>query len=148
MVDKYYTPEIEEFHVGFECEQKLLEEGAEWKPIRIHCLEMITHVSSCARVKYLDQEDIESLGFTEETDPEKAFCSQWGGSSTLFYKKYYDESRKKELYHWIRCSGSYDGSFQPGDKGVFMMMSQDFRGWVKNKSELKRVLKQIGYGEL
>jgi len=37
MVEKYYTPEIEEFHVGFECELKNSSDPVkfEWEPFKI-----------------------------------------------------------------------------------------------------------------
>lgn len=62
MKDKYYTPSIEEFHVGFEFELKdpitqiwvkfIFEEDKLW-----------FIKSNISRVKYLNKEDIESLGF-------------------------------------------------------------------------------------
>lgn len=81
MENKYYIPEIEELYVGFECEilssygyqkgvwPKVLREDtltgfelAEIKDI------LRTTNGTSIRVKYLDQEDIESLGweFVEE----------------------------------------------------------------------------------
>ncbi len=78
MVNKYYTPEIEEFHVGFEYEWF---DGSDWNKVTQkyfdgglfnngdgeHPFEyQLSDVG--IRVKYLDQEDIESLGFNKITD--------------------------------------------------------------------------------
>ena len=88
MDDKYYTPEIEEFHVGFEYEQKpSFTDGTvktqedfdreKWKK-RIFKVGYGPYINRALygrnrdkgicgiRVKYLDREDIESLGFKED----------------------------------------------------------------------------------
>ena len=87
MKDKYYTPEIEEFHVGFEFEYEywdiLRGVNYDWheevyyqmsqtkEPKKGgHTLWSIDSLSNAIkeesiRVKHLDKEDIESLGFKE-----------------------------------------------------------------------------------
>jgi len=72
MENKYYTPTIEEFHVGFEFEFRhsdYKEDG--WKKFTTPVFNMEREDCPFAcqtleeyRVKYLDREDIESLGFT------------------------------------------------------------------------------------
>ena len=73
---KYYTPEIEEFCVGFECEFKSYDKNnkEQWdkRVIGIHSFqessyEQIDYKSNW-RVKYLDGQDIESLGWKLNTD--------------------------------------------------------------------------------
>ena len=64
-MNKYYTPSIEEFHVGFECEIKI---GDHWKNIKAieDIEEMLIYgipKPNNSRVKYLDKDDIESLGW-------------------------------------------------------------------------------------
>jgi hypothetical protein len=79
--DKYYTPSIKEFHVGFECEVSIetshgqYENKINWYPIIIGgkdryslLVEAEFHTKlkinlNKFRVKYLDKEDIKSLGF-------------------------------------------------------------------------------------
>ena len=71
--EKYYPPEIEEFHPGFEYEVKWNEEkiipytfpnypraGIDWGPIRdrIAIIENLLSSKGKVRVKYLDREDI------------------------------------------------------------------------------------------
>lgn len=65
---KYYTPEIEEFYIGFECEF-IGEARTDWVNCVIDWVNMdfITFHRHLAakqyRVKFLDREDIESLGW-------------------------------------------------------------------------------------
>ena len=70
----YYKPSIEEFHVGFEYEEKLqtkdkwikrtLEDVDDFKRMEVNTAD------SHRRVKYLDREDIESLGFIKIEEPQ------------------------------------------------------------------------------
>ena len=65
-MSEYYTPEIEEFHVGFECEYKEPDEEAfESDELTERDVAYLLAYPDRARVKYLDKEDIESLGFTD-----------------------------------------------------------------------------------
>ena len=69
--NKYYIPSIEEFHVGFECETTgtLPESSTRWRKAIIQKESMDLVMSwhpkygPQFRVKYLDKEDIEKLGF-------------------------------------------------------------------------------------
>ena len=74
MESKYYTPKIEEFHVGFEYEalftDKKKEPNLRWvkmnEPFQFKRLyEWLELPEPGLRVKYLDKEDIESLGFKQ-----------------------------------------------------------------------------------
>jgi hypothetical protein len=126
MKDKYYTPEIEEFHVGFEYEvnygkDKWVKEGLHYAPqvvtLPYKNLENI-------RVKHLDREDIEECGaefqFIESLDCLPPIVSEHFqlGEITIIFK---DNN--------ICIHKNY---------GVL------FQGTIKNKSELKRLLKQLG----
>jgi len=132
---KYYTPETEEFHVGFEYEY--LANGYDWithtinnKADLIECIEDLedNHI----RVKYLDKEDIESLGWVNgET---KAL----GG----FIIDNEDFKNSKGFYQM------YEGMFIENE-GLFLQIHSNetsdyiFQGIIKNKSELKRLMKQL-----
>ena len=59
-------------------------------------------------------------------------------------KEYYNKFHKKTLHRAIFCSGHRD-YFNQGDKGLFMQIGRDFRGWIKNTRELRRLLEQIGH---
>lgn len=133
--DKYYTPSIEEFHVGFEYERleshrvyyqdnapiKQSWNKKKWssKETRIGNLEcMIT--AKEIRVKYLDKEDIESLGFEYiRKDIERI----------VFHYKSYKLVLFKNNNHILISDDPYS---------AFL-----FKGIIKNKSELKKLLEQL-----
>ena len=75
---KYYTPSIEEFHVGFEYEYRNHDGTVKnntvlnyWNKSTISDLNELSYVErglqtpNNTRVKYLDKDDIKSLGFCE-----------------------------------------------------------------------------------
>ena len=70
------------------------------------------------RVKYLDREDIESFGVFHH-DEDNCYHDKWGDRS-LYYS---------------------DGT---GTVRIVIKSKTVFQGVIKNKSELKRVLKQVG----
>jgi hypothetical protein len=122
-MSKYYTPEIEEFHVGFEYQFRI---GSSWVDMvytSAHGLEGRI-LTDLVRVKYLDREDIESLGF-------KYLKKGWGDESLVFRL---NKSVGYELYFRGRGSCHITNS---NEKVLF-------DGTIKNKSELKKVLKMIG----
>lgn len=133
--NKYYVPEITEFHVGFEYEEKI----GEWKK-QVYKLDSLLNVlwdgeyefysiDPTFRVKYLSKEDIESLGWE--------FIKQHPGTTSFDFEK-----------------GDYSLNFDPefGDKWnlrIYDGENQDsefnyFSGYIKNKSELVKLLKQLG----
>ena len=154
----YYTPDISEFHVGFE-----FEFDNTWGDWRKHILEEDdirrggwkgvgsgnerTCVFNKARVKYLDKEDIESLGFT----PDVTYSSIMDNSSPrtldyrftqtvdnieyrLLYCNYFITSNNRETeYRMLRISRNIKDD----------MRDPIFSGTIKNKSGLKRLLKQL-----
>jgi hypothetical protein len=122
-IGKYYTPEIEEFHVGFEYER--CDDGYSWvKDVYPRATEHIKleNFLPYTRVKYLDREDIESLGF-----------KHYNG---LIYRK-----GNYEILHNFnsRLKNSITIRERFGDKWIDLAIFP-----AKNKSELKRILKQIG----
>ena len=146
--NKYYTPELEEFCVGFEYEKKedkiamYYPEGETYwhrciydlKSIRIS--QLPTHLyKKNIRVKHLDREDIESLGFIPVIP------------SNVEDKKNYNVSC------WV--SNQYRASWQILDCGnsrylitfgqhEFTNKSKDyFQGTIKNKTELRKLMKQL-----
>lgn len=127
-IEKYYTPKIEEFHIGFEYE---IFDNNEWKKIKIlpHYIggDLRIDVPNLGhhdvpykpRVKYLDKEDIESLGF-KETKTKNFFELDNKKES---YLSWYPEVNRVEIGD-NECSGG-------------------FSGIIKNKSELVKLLKQL-----
>jgi len=121
MTNKYYIPTIEEFHIGFECEANY--NNKMMIPITMQGVgqEVVDyHKQNVYRVKYLDKEDIESLGFTvAKNDP---YWYDYKNSRFYLYK---DNPISK--YWTISDEESQFG----------------FTGSIKNISELKVLLKQL-----
>jgi hypothetical protein len=137
---KYYCPEIIDFHVGFEYEYKApigwVKEKLGWQ--NLDDISDLIYMKQI-RVKYIDKEDICSLG--------------WYGCSVLDYKeKEHDFVEGFEIGNgkisfilqkvecntyaiWRRdCYNEHSGNWT----------SQDiFFGTIKNKSELVRLMNQL-----
>ena len=141
MKDEYYTPELEEFHPGFVYEMCLRnKEGATfwqrrtvgpqgWQGI----WNIPFSINKGYRVKYLDREDIESLGFVFKVGTESSYIKDNITMHVYDAKRWNTENDtitmfKKDL---IRAVG----------KTIV------FSGTIKNKSELKRLLKMLGIYE-
>ncbi len=149
-METHYTPTIEEFNPGFEfeCKErfldgtvKTLEDFNSSKWVKQTCNSAIMYIERAlngrnakngvcgVRVKYLDKEDIESLGF--ELDQ----CTKDG---CVFYKG--NLMTKEE---WCLTFG---GKTNPKNYLSITSMKNNpnsFTGVIKNKSELKRILKQL-----
>ena len=155
MENKYYTPDLSEFHIGFEFETTyvLMTTGAqrksgEWAKTKLKSYDTRWFFDSYQadaaptefRVKFLDREDIESLGF-KMIEPEK---SNYGGK--LF-------SCTKEC--WLGSNSPTEYRLHLGQHSKVLLTSSEHTSYgvneqemqltIKNASELKRVLKQIGY---
>lgn len=142
MENKYYTPGIEEFYVGFEYEFR--DTDGDWWVKRIPCAEDIVRLENATalvenkenlpfRVKYLDQKDIESFGFVENSSGEFILKSNEDITSNFFLIRKHNHFNNKftiEKYFYISNDG-YNKFHK-------------FEGIIKNKSELKRILQQIG----
>jgi len=149
---EHYTPTIEEFHEGFEYEY--FDGGAtmsgvnEWRSSVFDLrtagcfddgfmIEWYIDKQYC-RVKSLDHDDIVSLGF----DLESQFSD---GANTKNYETIYVRNENVVRYrisltshgHLSISGWFHDNPKQPITKTLF-------RGYVKNKSELVRLLAQTG----
>lgn len=134
---KYYTPSIEEFHIGFELEYyndysdswvllTISKDTYDWDSWGAYSDDETHPFSSQAkfRVKYLDREDIESLGYARVN-----FYDDGKGPASYRYEK--DHVRIYLLFNnMVRIEF---------DSGVHI-----FEGTIKNKSEFKRLLVQLG----
>lgn len=136
MENKYYTPEIEEFHVGFEYERynKDYEFNDGWYPCnqpplllspRYNCVSM---EEATIRVKYLDREDIESEGWE--------------------YVPFIHPGEMAERWYDMFKKGQYEFTGPVvADNNICYIRYKGhivFKGHIKNKSELKTLLKQLG----
>ena len=139
MKDKYYTPDISEFHVGFSYRYNVYGEFSE-HPMGIRIFDSTKDLNEikseieteCLGVKYLDGEDIESLGFNLiEIEPHDLYSREVDEDHTwLLVPHFFEEGC--ELRVWITSKSS-------------VIKGGRFDGIIKNKSELKSILKMIGY---
>jgi hypothetical protein len=141
-ISKYYTPSLDEFHFGFECEMTGHEMPPQWHK---HIVNINTFnewlfkgnpkIGAAFRVKYLDKEDIESLGFIYK---ENRGMSEHNG--VMFIKK--DplfEKANFTIRYWV-TTGAYRLRIE-------RISGCLFEGNIRNKSELKVLLKQLGINE-
>ena len=167
-MEKYYTPTVDEFHVGFEYEVKydfdrdkndidlfsgkhklkVIESNkweervfsefdtvnpCTWEHTLINYSHMIDDFSeSLIRVKYLDKEDIESLGFKHIGNAVDIWYAIEGrfeiGSWT---------SRRIQIHYGREDNRMYISAEDPPDDHKI------FEGIIKNKSELIKLMKQL-----
>ena len=164
-LEKYYTPELEEFHVGFEYENKVIDldgKTIKWLPVQwtASCnmfglfnvdfngdKHLIT-VPDSVRVKYLDREDIESLGWKHSLIQNYKYTDSFFKDSN---PKYAQWSLELNDTMSMQKDGKYVSDeneinsvcikfFHPDDSSGQTI----FYGTIKNKSELKKVLKMLG----
>ena len=124
--NKYYTPNLEDFHVGFEYEWKCDSIQTDWtkslcntymSPLKTGNIRINNY-----RVKYLDEQDFLDLGFIKaETD-------------SLGYI-YFTKSSYTITYYPPTIFIEIDNDESPFQK---------FIGTIKNKSELIKLLTQLG----
>lgn len=125
---KYYTPNPEEFHIGFEFERifnpsRTIEEcvlDIYYGQYNDEDLKYFKKYDKL-RVKYLDKEDIESLGIKVLHE-----CGD-------LYDFEYD----------LKLGDEYLGTFLEGFDGKPNIEIYSTKYVIKNKSELKRLLKQL-----
>jgi hypothetical protein len=144
--NKYYTPTIEEFHVGFRFE--VLNNGIwDWQNMNASRLQEINfddnlNNMSKYRVKYLDKSDIESLGFNIKSESHPWFKAvNNSGPDAMYFNKFIDkmelilfysiEINKLEIHIQVPCNKDYT-TYQ----SIFI-------GTIKNKSELIKLLKML-----
>ena len=135
---KYYTPELNELHVGAVYHRDVQKDTEESPSNTFPVTEWDTFEKLGAllragrlKIKHLDQEDIESLGF--ELDQ----CTKDG---CVFYSGHMMTANEWSL--------TFGGRRNPDNYLSVHNLKGDqwgFEGTIKNKSELQRVLKQIGY---
>ena len=161
MENKYYTPEIEEFHVGFEYEMKerFLDgtvknqidfDNAKWKSCisdsAIMYVERALEGKNAEnnlcgiRVKYLDKQDIEDCGFTKE-------CSKYSKILDSSCDVYMSEGMNIILAHYPNLNKISIMTRDYSENIITTKTAWDDKQInlisIKNKAELKRLLKQL-----
>ena len=143
-MDKYYTPEISEFFVGFEYETSYLQDYDTWKKEILEeddagyfqSIYSGDAIPTEFRVKYLDKEDIESLGW-------KVFSDYGAGIEFKFEDKW---KLVKVKYEGLTYSKNEIRIFENNSIFGEDYTSRLFIGNIKNKSELIKLLKQLQIG--
>jgi len=159
---KYYIPSIDEFHVGFEFEylEYLEDDDREWFS-NIYCdtlskskcyikksflwdyMELNKAINSGdIRVKYLDKDDIESLGFIYTDENYTNYGDGYKG-----YIKNVTKIANRESNYGLKCMIHYNDktNFTIIEAGMFNSFGGNwkFKGTIKNKSELKKLMEQL-----
>ena len=150
MREKYYVPTIEEFYVGFEYEVRQLDGSGyytnEYCTFEFDGTDFFNKYDEFVfndwvdldkiRVKYLDQEDIESLGFIKLPTLDNHF--------RLLIKK--DIGLNSIVHLHLRESNEI-----PFPISIWVGSDENEEDYItiptiyiKNKSELKKLLKQLG----
>ncbi len=153
MENKYYTPEISELYIGFECEitwdkfntevkavyndwvDDTPTDAIEWSVQKIELLHIeqfqnreSEYNSFDIRVKCLDKFDIEELGFKSVFENEDCVDFYFQKDNVELFIKSDNNSILKQI-RIIISENTYT--------------TDDFRIYIKNKSELKRILKML-----
>ena len=148
-MEKYYTPKIEELYVGFECEHtsnmtafKIDDTDRIYKE-NLNQADLCNYLNweieeggleKFIRVKYLDREDIESLGFILKGKSIDLWFQREG-----IYLRYDGHHLKNIMLQY----GTHDQRLRI----TFLYTSGEeqihFEGKIKNKSELKKLVKQL-----
>lgn len=129
----YYIPNIEEFHAGFEYE--ILNKKDVWlkQTFGKHSYAPTTKKDlplHYFRVKYLDKEDIEDLGWVVK--------EKFSNGIITAIKDYYNEREDSVDTIYLRYSQN--------QSWCLLYINEDvtrFSGVIKNKSELKVIMKQL-----
>ena len=137
---KYYTPDIEEFHVGFELEAINTASNHpniyEWVKFKLDLGlgEQWEHIEDYIdknqiRVKYLDKSDIEELGFTFLKADEETYLVYYIKEDVVLAYMDIPTTQWIEIY----TTKTYDPNGSRIVKAI-----------INNKSELKVLLNQLG----
>lgn len=147
-MSKYYTPDIEDLFVGYECEmQWSCGYDPTWTPYTIRVtdeegaygeigftFDMLDDGASAVRTKYLSQEDIEGLGWEYDEDSIRQL-------PLLRFVKY--ESGRVCNALWLdedeHTIDIIENNFNGGG-GYFTI----FKGECKSINELRKIMKMIG----
>ena len=125
--NKYYTPDISELHIGYECEW--LDTRNDWVGLVIKLTNDIS-TEDTYRTKYLDSDDIISLGFEEKRKT----------IDSIIY-------HKKDFFNfpyglWLKHKPNSNCIVLDNDE-CYSDNDTYFQGLCKSKNELKKILEWI-----
>jgi hypothetical protein len=139
--NKYYTPSADEFYIGFEYEYKFIEHNNDnWYLVNfgdtIDTLRNLDDEKVLHRVKYLDQEDLESLGWKYIKINDYVYS---GDGSSMIFELTNNEYSKWQLLLFENYNEVWiDFIHEATEKKLSY-----FKGKIKNKNELKKLMKQL-----
>lgn len=133
-MSNYYIPEIEEFCIGFEYEIAIIDNYWNLSGFKKETVDQnfdfntLIKYPKLYKVKYLDKEDLLDLGFKliNEKDGYQSFEYS---EDNILYLQYFEDGKG-----WYLSYSENESQF-------------GFAGWVKNKSELKKLMKQMNLYE-
>ncbi len=129
-ISKYYTPSIEELYDGFIIEEKF--ESDEFKK-GVFKWDVVGNLTEKVRVKYLDRNDVEDLGWKHIKHEQYTYTRIRKGEERVYHLRFVPNA-----YNWIDIRV----------KSVHGLCGSHclFEGECLNKSELKRLMsKTITY---
>jgi hypothetical protein len=148
---KYYIPSLDEFCYGLEFEAYnnmdwfWQEDTTGWKPlVWVDYNMMVFDINKVGaaidkgwiRIKCLDPSDVASLGFEKvgEDEWEIQFKHKKGTDDSDLILGFWKHEKEDVGPNYIEISGGPENNFDTY-----------FSGCLKNKQDLKRILRQIGY---
>lgn len=149
MENKYYIPEIEEFHIGFKYKIKdcLSWYKRSYEPDDDSLVgDVLSWIKKKeVKVKYLDKEDIESLGWEIKEDNTKLFVLDYEKQFTNCDRKIHNKVfiHYNLISKWaLITTGNRKYTYK--DENKLDKSITRFCGYIKNKSELIKLMKQLG----
>lgn len=142
---KYYTPTIEEFHVGFEYE--FYHSSKSWIDCRFgepddwNIQDIQEEIEEQKiRVKYLDEQDIKKLGWKEIGSSESPFTKMIYTTFEILVEVGFNTGIGYHLViienHKVKISVFEYSSYGAASEGITL--------FCKNKSELIKLMNQLG----
>ena len=132
-MEEYYTPNLEEFHVGFEIELYNANGGYWGKYVVTENDRPVDFVNDiegdCCRVKYLDTTDIKSLGWQPHSERNINY-------TTFLELLFQKENKYLSFYPSNRIIKIHNNE-------IYEDNITWFDGKIKNKSELKKIMQQL-----
>lgn len=164
--DKYYTPQIEEFHIGFRYEIYIPGSNKDYKketysiktPLDLQKLYGNNLEDGWVRTKYLDQKDIEELGWKLVDDREKhikelskMFTLGLAKYSNIYYINSNDRFEcSSDSDYWYLYEEIENRGNNPIKLLLFHITSSSYGYYknylsfnIKNYSEMKKLMNQL-----
>jgi len=144
--DKYYTPQLEEFHLGFRFE---FMKGDKWQKDELSNYDITSshQMEECenfieeiikgirdVRVKYLDREDIEELDWVHYS---KSINDWFNWESTIRLESGHFMKFKLQIGYFDHRVRIIANEYEGANDEVF------FEGYLNNYNELQKLMKQL-----